>query len=151
MAGLSGCWRQATLDANPESEAPADSIIKQSSPSLLLNRRHFSVSFPLPLELKPPFCSKTCQAKEILLPFLLTNSPLSSASRNALPTGHRFPGACHIASGTKGPPPTSLLLAPHPWAVPTLFGLCLGHSCSFPRLSHAAILFRVRARHPITP
>lgn len=98
-------WCKATLDANMEREAPADSTITQGSPSLLLNGRHFSVSFPLPLELKLPFCSKTCQAEEILLPFQLTNSPLSSSSRKAHPTGHPFPGVCRIAGRTNGPHP----------------------------------------------
>lgn len=100
-------WREAALDANTEQEAPADSTITQGSPSLLLNGRHFSVSFPLPLELKPPFCSKTHQAKEILLPFQLTNSPPSSASGNAHPTGHPFPRVCHVARGKNGPHPLS--------------------------------------------
>lgn len=108
----SGCWRGAALDANAERAAPADSTITQGSPSLLLNRKHFSVSFPLPLELKPPFCSKTHQAKEILLPFQLANSPPSSISRNAHPTVHPLLGVHCTIGGTSDPhpcPPTGTL------------------------------------------
>lgn len=70
-----GSPRALALDANAERAAPADSTITQGSPSLLLNRKHFSVSFPLPLELKPPFCSKTHQAKEISSPFAARECP----------------------------------------------------------------------------
>lgn len=145
----SGRWHEAALDANTQREAPADSTITQGSPSLLLNGRHFSVSFPLPLELKPPFCSKTRQAKEILLPFQLTNSPPSCASRSTHPTGYPFPGVCRIAGGGQ------MVSIPCPPTGTTSLGcadsgLCLGHSSSFPRLRRAAILFCRRARHPIT-
>lgn len=85
-------WHEAGLDANPEREAPADSTIMQGSRSFLLNGRHFSVSFPLPSELKPPFCSKTSQAKEILLSFQLTESPPSTAAAVPSAQGSLSPG-----------------------------------------------------------
>lgn len=88
-----------------ERAAPADSLVTQGSPSLLLNRKHFSVSFPLPLELKPPFCSKTHQAKEILLPLQLTHSPPSSFSSNAHPAVPPCLGYTGLAEGQVNPTP----------------------------------------------
>lgn len=64
----------------PSARSPCSSTITQGSPSFLLNGRRFSVSFPLPSALKPPFCSKTSQARKILLPQQLTKSPPSVAA-----------------------------------------------------------------------
>lgn len=113
----SGCWHKAVLDANSKQETPADSTIMQGSPSLLLNGRYFSVSFPLPSELKQPFCSKMHQAKEILLSFQLRNSPPFLLHQQKCPA-HRPPSPWCMSHYQRDKWSSSyvLLLAPHPRA-----------------------------------